>query len=87
MRDPVLPRWTTNTGYMSSTGYMRPLMTDSSQRTDRSQQEAMAARIESLERRVAQLEDLERKREQEWEAARERWLHVAAAEIDGRWAG
>lgn len=62
-------------------------MTDSSQRADRSQQEAMTARIESLERRVAELEELERKREQEWEAARERWLCVAAAEIDGRWAG
>jgi hypothetical protein len=62
-------------------------MTGSRSEVDRSQQQAMMARIESLERRVAELEELERKREQEWEAARERWLCVAAAEIDGRWAG
>jgi predicted nuclease with TOPRIM domain len=62
-------------------------MTESSSEPDRSQQEAMKERIESLERRVAELEELERKREREWEAARERWLCVAAAEIDGRWAG
>jgi hypothetical protein len=62
-------------------------MTESSREADRSQQEAMMVRIESLERRVAELEELERKREREWETARERWLSVAAAEIDGRWAG
>jgi predicted nuclease with TOPRIM domain len=62
-------------------------MTESSREPDRSPQEAMTERIESLERRVAELEELERKREREWEAARERWLCVAAAEIDGRWAG
>jgi hypothetical protein len=62
-------------------------MTESSCEADRPQQEAMMARIESLERRVAELEELERKREREWEIARERWLCVAAAEIDGRWAG
>jgi hypothetical protein len=62
-------------------------MTESSCEVDRSQQEAMMARIESLERRVAELEELERKREREWEIAHERWLCVAAAEIDGRWAG
>jgi hypothetical protein len=62
-------------------------MTESSGEADRSQQEAILARIESLERRVAELEELERKREREWEAARERWLCVATAELDGRWAG
>jgi len=62
-------------------------MTNSSHGADRSQQEAMMARIESLERRVVELEELERKREREWEAAQERWLRVAEVDIDGRWAG
>jgi hypothetical protein len=60
-------------------------MTESSHGTHNSQQEAMITRIESLERRVAELEELERKREQEWEAAREHWLRVAEVEINGRW--
>jgi hypothetical protein len=81
MRDSVLSRkWATGAA-------MRLLMTEFSSEAGRSQQEAMMARIESLERRVAELEELERKREREWEAACERWLCVAAAEMDGRWGG
>lgn len=51
-------------------------MTEPSPRDDRSPQQAIMARIEDLERRVAELEELERKRNREWNAACERWLRV-----------
>ena len=67
-------------------------MTDPSDEVDCSRQAAMVIRIESLEQRVAELEELERKREREWDAAREQWLRVVEGmaygfENMGRWGG
>jgi hypothetical protein len=49
----------------------------------------MMTRIESLERRVAQLEERERKQEREWDAAQQ-WLRISGLEgssnrPDDRW--
>lgn len=67
-------------------------MTKQSHELDCSPQEAMMTRIESLERRVAELEELERKREREWDAAREQWLRIVDGMAYGledmyRWGG